>query len=109
MRRLVTSVLMLASLPAAGEVPWFDGGHTKARVLGVNYPDDSVLQASAGEWASDQGADLRLKFTASGSRLELRADYQLQALFGDSLDFPEQTQGLLLTTPSVPDDDRRWW
>ena len=109
MRRLVTSVLMLASLPATGEVPWFDGGHTKARVLGVNYPDDSVLQASAGEWASDQGADLRLKFAASGSRLELKADYQLQALFGDSLDFPQQTQGLLLTTPSVPDDDRRWW
>jgi hypothetical protein len=109
MRRLVTCALVLACLPAHGAVPWLEGGHTKARVLGVNYPDDSVFQASAGEWASDQGADLRLKFAASGSRFGLKADYQLQALFGDSLDFPAQTQGLLLTTPAVPDDDRRWW
>jgi hypothetical protein len=100
---------LLLSLPVAAEIPWFDGGHTKARVLGVNYPDDSVFQEPAGEWASDQGADLRLKFAADRERVSLNVDYQLQAQFGDSLDFPGESQGLFLTTPAVPDDDRRWW
>jgi hypothetical protein len=100
---------LLLSLPVAAEVPWFDGGHTKARVLGANYPDDSVFQEPAGEWASDQGADLRLKFAADRERVSLNVDYQLQAQFGDSLDFPGESQGLFLTTPAVPDDDRRWW
>jgi hypothetical protein len=100
---------LLLSLPVAAEIPWFDGGHTKARVLGANYPDDSVFQEPAGEWASDQGADLRLKFAADRERVSLNVDYQLQAQFGDSLDFPGESQGLFLTTPAVPDDDRRWW
>jgi hypothetical protein len=101
--------LLLAAVPAVAEIPWFDGGHTKARVLGVNYPGDSLFREAAGDWAADQGADLRLKFAAAMNRLSLKADYQLQARFGDSLELPEQTQGLFLTTAAVPDDDRRWW
>jgi hypothetical protein len=100
---------MLAGLPAVAGVPWLDGGHAKARLLGVHYPDDSLFRDVSGEWSADQGADLRLKFATDHNRVSLKLDYQLQAQFGDSLEFPEQAQALFLTAPAVPDDDRRWW
>ena len=105
--RILVVALLGASAQAA--IPGLDGGHIKMRGLASVYPDDSVFAELAGDSALDQGADLRLKFSARGNRLGIKADYQLIGQSGDSLEFPRDVQGLFLLPQPVPDDDRRWW
>ena len=102
-------VLALSCAPLCADVPGLDGGYTKLRWLGSSYPHDSIFAEAWGEAGQDQGADLRFKFSASRQRLALHADYQLIGQFGDSQELPVQLQGLLLTPPPVPTDQRRWW
>ena len=101
----------LALLPAlaTGAAPGFDGGHIKLRWLGSSYPDDSAYRNLFGELASDAYADLRLKFSGSRERIGFQADYQVIGQWGDSLDLPVDSNGLLLVPPSLPNDDQRWW
>ena len=107
LQRVLLPLLLCAPVQAA--IPGLDGGHTKMRWLTSTYPDDSVFEQIVGASAQDQGADLRLKFSAGRNRLDIKADYQLLGQFGDSLEFPREFQGLLLSPPPVPSDDRRWW
>lgn len=107
--RRIPLVLLLAAAPMQAAIPGLDGGHAKARWLSSAYPDDSAFREIVGSSAHDQGADLRLKFSAGRDRFGLKADYQLIGQFGDSLEFPRQFQGLLLSPPPVPTDERRWW
>ena len=102
---------LAAWLPLAvgAAVPGFDGGHSKLRWQGSSYPDDSAYREVFGDVADDEYADLRLKFSGSYQKLSIRADYQLIAQWGDSLDLPGDTDNLLLLPPSLPDDDQRWW
>ena len=102
-------VLALSCAPLCADVPGLDGGYAKLRWLGSSYPHDSIFAEAWGDTGQDQGADLRLKFSASRQRLALHADYQLIGQFGDSQELPAQVQGLLLTPPPVPTDQRRWW
>ena len=101
--------LVLLAPPALAATGGMDGGHIKLRSLSSTYPGDSAFREVAGATAQDQGADLRLKFSARQERVALKADYQLIGQFGDSLESPRQLQGLFLTPPPVPTDDRRWW
>jgi len=101
--------LSLLCVQTHAGIPGFDGGHIKLRGVGSSYPDDSVFRDVVGDSAYDQGADLRLKFSAASDRFSIATDYQLIGQFGDSLDFPRQFQGLFLSPPPVPNDDRRWW
>lgn len=101
--------LVLLAPPALAATGGMDGGHIKLRSLSSTYPGDSAFREVAGATAQDQGADLRLKFSARQERVALKADYQLIGQFGDSLESPRQLQGLFLTPPPVPNDDRRWW
>tara|TARA_R110001592_G_scaffold295594_2_gene565819 strand:- start:180246 stop:181508 length:1263 start_codon:yes stop_codon:yes gene_type:complete len=108
---LLVSLLVLVSpvLLAESTVPGFDGGHVKLRWQGSRYPGDSAYRAIFGEYANDEYADLRLKFSGSQQRLSFQADYQAIAQWGDSLDFPTDSAGLFLLPPGLPNDDRRWW
>ena len=108
-RLLYTPLFLLCSALVQAGVPGLDGGHIKSRWVSSSYPSDSIFQDITGDSAHDQGADLRLKFSARQARFSLKADYQLIGQFGDSLDFPLQVQGLFLLPAPVPDDDRRWW
>jgi len=101
--------LSLLCVQTHAGIPGLDGGHIKLRGVGSAYPDDSVFRDVVGDSAYDQGADLRLKFSAASDRFSIATDYQLIGQFGDSLDFPRQFQGLFLSPPPVPNDDRRWW
>ena len=101
--------LVLLCSPALAATGGMDGGHIKVRSLSSTYPGDSAFREVAGANAQDHGADLRLKFSARQERVALKADYQLIGQFGDSLEAPRQLQGLLFTSPPVPNDDRRWW
>jgi hypothetical protein len=109
LRTLLPLMLALCCVRAGADVPGLDGGHVKGRWLGTDYPDDSVFNAALGSSAQDQGAELRLKFDAGRGRWGIKADYQLLAQFGDSLDLPRDAQGLFLVPGPLPDDQRRWW
>ena len=106
--RLLLALALLGP-PALAVTGGMDGGHIKVRSLSSTYPGDSAFREVAGANAQDQGAELRLKFSARQERVALKADYQLIGQFGDSLESPQQLQGLFLTPPPVPTDDRRWW
>ena len=106
--RLLLALALLGP-PALAVTGGMDGGHIKVRSLSSTYPGDSAFREVAGANAQDQGAELRLKFSARQERVALKADYQLIGQFGDSLESPQQLQGLFLTPPPVPNDDRRWW
>lgn len=109
MRFVLPIVAMLLCLQVRAAIPGLDGGHAKLRWLGSSYPDDSVFRDVWGEYASDQGAGLRFKFSAGHDRFGLKADYQLLGQFGDSLELPRELQSQFLVPPAVPTDRRRWW
>jgi hypothetical protein len=85
----------------------FDGGHTKLRLNAAQYPDDSIVSAFGDDPAFDQGGGLRLKFGTEDTGWAVRADYQLIAQFGDSLELGRALPGLALLPPVVQDDDQR--
>jgi hypothetical protein len=101
--------LLLLCGPLRAAIPGLDGGHTKLRGLATTYPDDSLFRDSAGATAYDEGAGLRLKFSGSHQRFSIKADYQLIAQFGDSLELPREVQGLFLVPQPAPEDQNRWW
>jgi len=102
-------LLAAAGSRAESAVPGFDGGHVKLRWQGSSYPGDSAYQEIFGEYANDEYADLRLKFSGARDRFNFQAAYQAIAQWGDSLDFPADSAGLFLLPPGLPNDDRRWW
>lgn len=82
----------------------FDG-HTKERLLGQSFPDNSVYQSIAGSSSLDVEADLRLKFSASKGEWSFDSAYQLFAGYGELVN----PAGLLPGSPFVrqPSDARR--
>ena len=95
--RLLLLCLLLPAF-AAAEGPQTElGGHTKLRVTGQTYPDDSLYRERLGISAVDASASLRLKFAAFSGRWSFDSAYQLVGLRADTLPLT-----------GLPDDDRRW-
>ena len=59
--------LLAPALAGAGGPQTELGGHTKLRVTGQTYPDDSQYRELLGSSAVDASASLRLKFAAPTS------------------------------------------
>ena len=59
------------------------GGHTKGRLLGQSFPDNSAFKELAGSSSLDIESDLRLNFEARKGRWSFDAAYQLFAAYGD--------------------------
>ena len=97
-------ILLLCSVAAADDTEI--GGHTKLRLVGQSFPNDSLFRSVAGSSSFDLEGDLRLGFEASRGRWSLDADYQLFVLYGDSI---EWSRGLAAGPffDRLVDDDRR--
>ncbi len=96
MRLNWAAVLMLsAAAAAADDSPYEFVGHTKMRLVGQSYPDDSLFRDLAGSTSLDAAGELRLNFSAQGSGWTLQSDYQLLGLHSEFLSFV------------ISDDDRR--
>jgi len=84
------------------------GGHTKFRLLGQSFPDNSLIRQIAGADSIDLESDVRLDFSAGTDRWSFAAAYQLFALHGDSI---EWTRDLGATASPfierLPNDERR--
>jgi hypothetical protein len=88
-------LLGLSVVAVADDTTYEFSGHSKVRLVGQSYPDDSLLRDIAGRRSLDAAAELRLNFSAKRERWSLHTDYQLIAL--DSKFLPA----------GVPDDARR--
>jgi hypothetical protein len=88
--------LLLPCLATAGDLLTELGGHTKLRLVGQQYPGDSLYHDLVGGDATDVSASLRLKFKARSGRWTFDSAYQLVGLRADSLAFSP-----------LPDDDHR--
>ena len=60
-RSLVLLLLWLVSAAAGAEVNTDYGGHTKLRLVGQSFPENSVFRSLAGPNALDVTADLRVR------------------------------------------------
>ena len=87
----------------------FERGHAKGILLSASYPDDSLFRESVGAVANDQGLDLRFNFSAGSGAWQLKADYQVLGLHGDSLELRRTLGNSFVVPLPLPDDDRRWF
>ena len=96
-RSIVLLLLLLASVAVADEIETGFGGHTKLRLVGQGFPDDSLYRELVGASALDLTADLRLNLSLSAGHWTFDSAYQLVGLQGDTI----RAGG------EVPNDDRR--
>jgi hypothetical protein len=61
------------------------GGHTKLRLVGQSYPDDSLFRDLVGSTSLDAAGELRLNFSTKKDQWSVFADYQLLALSSEFL------------------------
>ena len=71
------------------------GGHTKFRLVGQSYPDDSLFRDLVGSSSVDAAGELRLNFAMKREKWSLHTDYQLLAVHSEFL------------PAGLPDDDGR--
>ena len=91
-------LLLLLVIPAlaGAETSTEFGGHTKFRLVGQSYPDNSAWQPIVGGETIDLAAELRLNLKLDSGPWTFDSAWQLVGLNGE---------GLRLSGP--PDDDRR--
>ncbi len=70
-------------------------GHTKLRLVGQSYPDDSLFRDLVGSTSLDGAGELRLNFAAKRDGWSFHSDYQLLGLYSEFLPM------------GMPNDDRR--
>ena len=80
-------LLLFAAATAAGEGQYEFDGHTKLRVVGQSYPDDSLFHDLAGSTSVDAAGELRLNLSARTPGWSFHADYQLVGLYSEFLPF----------------------
>jgi len=96
MRRSCLLLLLLLPTLACADLRTEFGGHTKFRVVGQTYPDNSVFRDVVGSDTLDVAAILRLNLKLRSGNWTFDSAYQLLGLQGESL---------RLFGP--PNDDRR--
>ena len=88
-------LIFFSAVAFADDSPYELGGHTKFRLVGQSYPDDSLFRDLFGSNSLSAAGELRLNFSAKRELWSIHADYQLIALRSDVL----QT--------GLPNDDSR--
>jgi hypothetical protein len=95
-RSVGLACLLLASVAAADGVATEFDGHTKLRLVGQSFPDDSLYKDLVGSSALDVTGELRLNLSFRTGHWTFDSAYQLVGLQGDTVSFGE-----------LPNDDRR--
>ena len=98
---------MLFSAALADDVSYEYGGHTKLRVVGQTFPDNSILHDLAGANAADIQGNVRLNFKARTGRWTFDTAYQFIALYGDSIEYSRDLPTGGVFFDRLPNDDRR--
>ena len=77
----------MPGIGSAEETQFHVDGHTKARLLGQAFPDNSLFNQLTGSSAKDFESDLRLNFEADNGPWSAQAAYQLFVLYGDRIEY----------------------
>jgi len=80
-----TALLSFANAGLADSSPYQLGGHTKLRLDGRSFGEESLFRDTAGSTALDSAGEFRLNFAAKHGGWALQADYQLIALHSEFL------------------------
>jgi len=108
LRRLLITMIALSSAVIADDGETEFGGHTKFRLTGQSYPDQSVFRDLVGRDSLDVTGGLRLNLKSRKNRWSIDAAYQLLALHGDSVELGRLLPaGTEIFFPGLPNDDRR--
>jgi hypothetical protein len=101
-------VFAFAASTATAETKYEFGGHSKTRLLGSSFPDNSVFYSLTGSSSLDLETDLRLNFEADNGPWSFDLAYQLFAGYGERIEYtrllPEEAQQLF---NRLPNDDHR--
>jgi len=94
----------------AGETDYEFGGHSKTRLLGQSFPDNSLFQSLTGSSALDLETDVRLNFEVDRGPWSFDIAYQFFAGYGDRIEYtrqlPDAAQELF---NRLPNDNHRLW
>jgi hypothetical protein len=108
MRPSYTLLLILLCAVAFAEDNSYEfGGHTKFRLVGQSFPDDSLFRDLAGSNALDAAGELRLNFSTRRDKWAFHADYQLLAVRSEFLPagLPDDNSRLFDLTDVLNDGD----
>jgi hypothetical protein len=97
LRRLAMTLVLFSVAALADDNAYEFGGHTKFRLLGQSYPDDSLFRDLVGSTSLDAACELRLDFSTKKDQWSVFADYQLLALHSEFL------------PAGLPSDERRFF
>ena len=102
-RSCLAALLLFAAVAAAEDSPYEFGGHTKLRLVGQTYPDDSLFRDIAGSSSLDTIGEVRLNLAAKTSGWSFHADYQLLGIYSEflSLGLPNDDRRLFDFTPAA--------
>jgi hypothetical protein len=107
LRSLFLLLVVLGAVAHADEPRYEMQGHSKFRLIGQHFPDSSLFRDLAGAVSTDLEGDLRLAFSADAGPWSFDVDYQLFALYGDSIEWTRDTNPAELLVGRLPNDDRR--
>jgi hypothetical protein len=106
--RISLLAVAIATSTAIAETEYEYGGHSKTRLLGSSFPDNSVFYSLTGYSSLDLESDLRLNFEADNGPWSFDLAYQLFAGYGDRIEYtrllPEEALKLF---NRLPNDDHR--
>ena len=102
---LAMTLVFAAAVALADDSPFEFGGHTKFRILGQSYPDDSLFRDLAGATSLDAAGEVRLNFSTKRQQWSFFADYQLLGLHSELLPLVASHREILPV--GLPNDDRR--
>ena len=105
------TVLIIAGVAAADDASYDFGGHTKLRLTGQTYPDDSLFRDLFGSSSADGAGELRLDMSAQKSRWSFNADYQLLGIYSELLPLgaPSDERRLFDLTKTISDGTDNIW
>ena len=105
------TVLIIAGVAAADDASYDFGGHTKLRLTGQTYPDDSLFRDLFGSSSADGAGELRLDMSAKKSRWSFNADYQLLGIYSKLLPLgaPSDERRLFDLTKTISDGTDNIW
>ena len=100
-------LLLISVVALADDSSYEFGGHTKFRLVGQSYPDDSLFRDLVGSSSLDAAGELRLNFAAKGDRWSFYTDYQLIGLHSEflPLGLPNDDLRLFDLTTTLTDGD----
>jgi len=104
---LAMTLVLFSVVALADDSNYEFGGHTKLRILGQSYPDNSLFRDLVGASSIDAAGELRLNFSTKREQWSFFADYQLLALHSEFLPagLPSDGQRLFDFTKIINDSN----